>query len=69
MAMSSVVGLGEASDFIQHQGSSIDPVRQKGPHAHSVTLDRANRFAFVPADRGAMMQHPPRMVEVAAQAE
>jgi len=40
--------LGEASDFIQHQGSSIDPVRQKGPHAHSVTLDKANRFAFVP---------------------
>ena len=40
--------LGEASDFIQHLGSSVDPVRQKGPHAHSVTLDRANRFAFVP---------------------
>jgi 6-phosphogluconolactonase len=40
--------LGEASDFIQHQGSSIDPARQKGPHAHSVTLDASNRFAFVP---------------------
>jgi 6-phosphogluconolactonase len=40
--------LGEASDFIQHQGSSINPLRQTGPHAHSVTLDRANRFAFVP---------------------
>jgi len=40
--------LGEASDFIQHQGSSIDAVRQKGPHAHSVTLDEAHRFAFVP---------------------
>lgn len=40
--------LREASDFIQHQGSSIDPVRQIGPHAHSVTLDKANRFAFVP---------------------
>ena len=40
--------LGEASEFIQHQGSSIDPVRQKGPHAHSITLDEANRFAFVP---------------------
>ncbi|HTX71963.1 MAG TPA: lactonase family protein [Rectinemataceae bacterium] len=40
--------LGEASDFIQHQGSSIDPLRQKGPHAHAVTLDAANRFAFVP---------------------
>jgi 6-phosphogluconolactonase len=40
--------LGEASDFIQHQGSGIDPARQKGPHAHSVTLDEAGRFAFVP---------------------
>lgn len=40
--------LGEASHFIQHEGSSIDPVRQKGPHAHSVTLDEAGRFAFVP---------------------
>ena len=40
--------LGEASDFIQHQGSSVDPNRQRGPHAHSVTLDEANRFAFVP---------------------
>ena len=40
--------LGDASDFIQHEGSSIDPVRQRGPHAHSVTLDEANRFAFVP---------------------
>lgn len=40
--------LGEASDVIQHQGSSIDPVRQRGPHAHSVTLDASKRFAFVP---------------------
>ena len=39
--------LGEVSDFIQHLGSSIDPVRQQGPHAHAVTLDNANRFAFV----------------------
>ncbi len=37
-----------ASDFVQHQGASIDPARQKGAHAHAVTLDAANRFAFVP---------------------
>lgn len=43
--------LGEATDFIQHQGSSVDPRRQGGPHAHSVTLDPANRYAFV-ADLG-----------------
>ncbi len=40
--------LGPACDFVQHVGSSVDPVRQKGPHAHSVTLDPATRFAFVP---------------------
>ena len=40
--------LAPASDFIQHQGSSIDPNRQRGPHAHSVIFDPAERFAFVP---------------------
>lgn len=40
--------LGEACDFVQHVGSSIDPTRQRGPHAHSVILDPAERFAFVP---------------------
>ncbi len=43
--------LGEASDTHQHQGPGSDPKRQGGPHAHSVTLDPANRFAFV-ADLG-----------------
>ncbi len=40
--------LGDVSDFIQHRGSSIDPDRQQGPHAHAVTLDDTNRYAFVP---------------------
>ncbi len=40
--------LAPASDFIQHQGSSIDPNRQRGAHAHSVIFDPAERFAFVP---------------------
>ncbi len=40
--------LGDACDFIQHQGAGIDSVRQNGPHAHSVTLDKANRYALVP---------------------
>ena len=39
--------LGEASTFIQHQGSSVDKNRQEGPHAHCVALDAANHFAFV----------------------
>lgn len=37
-----------ASCVIQHEGSSVNPSRQKGPHAHSIVLDPANRFAFVP---------------------
>jgi 6-phosphogluconolactonase len=40
--------LGDATDVIQHQGSSIDPLRQSGPHAHAVTLDDTGRYAFVP---------------------
>jgi 6-phosphogluconolactonase len=39
--------LGEASDVVQHTGKSVHPERQKGPHAHCVTLDPANHFAFV----------------------
>lgn len=43
--------LGPASSFIQHAGSSVNPHRQEGPHAHSVTLDAAGRFVFA-ADLG-----------------
>ena len=43
--------LAEHSCFIQHTGSSVNPQRQKEPHAHSINLDLANRFAFV-ADLG-----------------
>jgi 6-phosphogluconolactonase len=43
--------LGDASEFIQHQGSGVDPKRQAGPHAHAVTLDKSGRRAFV-ADLG-----------------
>ena len=40
-----------ASAFIQHHGSSVNPRRQRGPHAHSITLDPAGRFACA-ADLG-----------------
>jgi 6-phosphogluconolactonase len=40
--------LGEAVEFVQHRGSSVDPKRQAGPHAHAVEIDKANRFVFVP---------------------
>lgn len=44
-------GLDPASAVVQHTGSGINPRRQEGPHAHSITLDPTNRFAFV-ADLG-----------------
>jgi len=44
--------LGEASDVVQHQGSSgANPQRQQGPHAHSTILSPDERFVFV-ADLG-----------------
>src|SRR5206468_477978 len=43
--------LGPPSSTIQHAGSSVNPQRQEGPHAHSINLDPANRFAFA-ADLG-----------------
>jgi 6-phosphogluconolactonase len=43
--------LGEVSAFVQHEGSSVNKKRQEAPHAHSINLDPANRFAFV-ADLG-----------------
>ena len=39
------------SSFVRHRGSSVDKGRQGEPHAHSVNLDKANKFAFV-ADLG-----------------
>jgi 6-phosphogluconolactonase len=43
--------LGEAVSFFQHAGSSVDPIRQKGPNAHCIVVSPDNRFAFV-ADLG-----------------
>ncbi|HTU93581.1 MAG TPA: lactonase family protein [Gemmataceae bacterium] len=43
--------LGSRTGFAQHSGKGADPGRQEGPHAHSINLDAANRFAFV-ADLG-----------------
>lgn len=43
--------LGEPTGFVQHTGSSVNPNRQKEPHAHSINPGPDNRFAFV-ADLG-----------------
>lgn len=44
-------GLGEPTGVVQHEGSSVNPGRQKGPHAHSVNLSPDDRFVFI-ADLG-----------------
>ena len=43
--------LGEAASVMQHEGSSVNEARQKGPHAHSVNFSPDNRFV-VTADLG-----------------
>ncbi len=39
--------LSDAISIHQHQGVSINPKRQEGPHAHSVNFSPDNKFAFV----------------------
>src|SRR6185437_16174713 len=39
--------LGEASDFVQHHGSSVNRERQEGPHAHEIVMSPDNRFALI----------------------
>jgi 6-phosphogluconolactonase len=69
--------LGAASDVVQHTGSSVNPDRQKGPHAHCVTMEPGNRFAFVcdlgldkvmvyrfDAERGKLTPHDPPFVAI-----
>ncbi len=39
--------LSEPVSFHQHAGSSVNPRRQAGPHAHSINFSPDNRFAYV----------------------
>ncbi|MBW7863346.1 MAG: lactonase family protein [Candidatus Hydrogenedentes bacterium] len=70
--------LGKASGFSQHSGSSVNPKRQEGPHAHSIYTDAAGRFAFSPdlgidkimiyqldAASGKLLPHEPAFAETA----
>ncbi|WP_406694043.1 lactonase family protein [Singulisphaera sp. Ch08] len=43
--------LGAATASIEHKGTVADPKRQGKPHAHSINVDAANRFAIA-ADLG-----------------
>ncbi|MBW3538845.1 MAG: lactonase family protein [Planctomycetes bacterium] len=69
--------LAPPSDAEQHAGSSVNPQRQKGPHAHSINLDPAGRFAFAAdlgldkvlvyrfdADQGTLEPHDPPFAKV-----
>ena len=38
--------LGKSSAFEQHQGKSVDPKRQEGPHAHCFDFDPAEKFVL-----------------------
>lgn len=38
--------LGEAVSFVQHEGSSINPDRQEGPHAHCFVISPDNHYAY-----------------------
>ncbi len=70
--------LSAASSFKQHKGSSVDSGRQGGPHAHSINLDQANRFAVAPdlgldrlfvyqldADKGTLTPNDPPFASIA----
>jgi len=43
--------LGEIASHIRHEGSSVNPKRQKAPYAHCFVISPDNRFAFA-ADLG-----------------
>jgi 6-phosphogluconolactonase len=43
--------LGEPASFFQHIGSSVNPQRQKEPHAHCIVISPDNKYAFA-ADLG-----------------
>jgi len=40
-------GIGDRTALVQHEGSSVDQNRQSGPHAHSVTLSKSEKFVVV----------------------
>ena len=40
--------LGEAADFVQHEGANTASSRQSAPHAHSIVTDPANCYVFAP---------------------
>ncbi len=40
--------IGAMTGFDQHHGHSVNPLRQRGPHAHEAAVSPDNRFLFTP---------------------
>ncbi len=66
--------LGSASAAVQHQGSSVHPKRQQGPHAHSIQVDPSGTIALAADlgldqirlydfDKGTLKAHSPEAIE------
>ena len=67
--------IGPMTDHVQHQGSSVHPVRQTGPHAHMIMFDPADGAVLVPdlgldailtyelSDEGKLLERPGRRIE------
>lgn len=66
--------IGPRTDFDQHEGSSVHPVRQTGPHAHMILFDPVTSDVLVPdlgldavlfytlSDEGKLTEHPDRRI-------
>jgi 6-phosphogluconolactonase len=70
--------IGPMTDHVQHEGSSVHPVRQSGPHAHMIMFDPGNGHVLVPdlgadailcyelSDEGKLAERPGCRIKMAA---
>jgi 6-phosphogluconolactonase len=70
--------IGPMTDHVKHQGSSVHPVRQTGPHAHMIMFDPATGDVLVPdlgvdailcyelSDEGKLAERPRRRIGTVA---
>ncbi len=69
--------IGPMTDHVQHEGSSVHPVRQTGPHAHMIMFDPADGDVLVPdlgldavlryelTDEGKLLERPGQRIVMA----
>jgi 6-phosphogluconolactonase len=70
--------IGPMTDHVQHQGASVHPVRQTGPHAHMIMFDPGTGYVLVPdlgvdailcyelSDEGKLAERPAQRIKTAA---